>query len=416
MESGSDSPARELAERLAKVLGAEGVLTGDAAARYTAQDVVPPVVALPADADGVSAALSIAAELGAAVVPWGGGTRQALGMPPRRCDLVLSVERLCRVLLYDPADLTIVAQAGLTHATLEETLAPAGQMLPLDVPLARQATLGGTLATASAGLRRGFYGAPRDLVLGLRVADAGGVLLKTGGRVVKNVTGYDMTRLYIGSLGTLGVTVEVNLKLVPRPEHEATAIGVFRALDAALGVAEPLAELAVRPSAIAALHAHALPELAALAPEHGDHVLVAARFPGPPPAVARALAEAEAKLHLAGARAVVRLEGEEQQAFWSAATDFAGMRVPTTQAALLRVAVLPLEVGDVLAMGQMLAAEHGVALGWMADAVVGVAWLRLSRDIGHAPRPEREVAAFGQALGAIHSTLVARRRMAVVHV
>src|SRR5579883_541011 len=177
------------AERVARELGADQTLMGDACDAFATQGQAPVVMARPADVVGVAAALALAAEAGAAVVPWGGGTRQALGYPPRRYDLALSLARLTQVVHYDPADLTITVGAGMTHDALARTLASARQSLPLDVPLPSRATLGGTLATGYAGLRRAYAGAPRDLTLGLRVIDAHGEALAFGGRVVKNVTG-----------------------------------------------------------------------------------------------------------------------------------------------------------------------------------------------------------------------------------
>lgn len=371
--------AAELSERLSRALGVEnGVLSGAACVAYSVQGRSPAVVARPRDTDGVAAALAVAAELGAAVVPWGGGSRSALGYPPRRYDLALSLERLTSVLAHDPADLTVTVQAGISHAALAAALARADQLLPLDAPLPARATIGGTLATGTAGLRRAFYGGPRDLALGLRIVDAHGTPLKTGGRVVKNVTGYDMTKLYTGSLGTLGVIVEASFKLMPRPDAEVTVLGSFARPSAALACAEPLDALAVRPSAVVAVQVDAIPELAALAPTHREHVLVAARFPGTVSAVKRAEDEGRTILREAGGRGVLSLDDVAQQTFWAALDDFAQTAArASSSAALLRVSVLPLECATVLEVAQTLAGEHGLGLTWLADAASGTVWLRL---------------------------------------
>lgn len=402
-----------LAEHLVRALGADDVLTSAACAPYAVQGRMPGVVAHPHDVDGVAAALAIAAELGAAVVPWGGGSRAALGYPPRRYDLALSLEHLGAVLAHDPDDLTVTAQAGMTHAALNAALAEADQMLPLDVPLPARATLGGTLATGAAGLRRAYYGGPRDLTLGLRVVDARGTILKTGGRVVKNVTGYDMSKLYIGSLGTLGVIVEASFKLAPRPEAEVTELGSFARAAGALAVAEPLGNLAVRPSAIAAIQVDAIPELAALAPTHREHVLAAVRFPGTESAVKRADEEARAILREAGGRGILSLDNDAQATFWAALDNFAqtAARTPPTEA-LLRVSVLPLECATVLETAQTLAAEHGLALTWLADAAAGTIWLRLRGDASDMEGAGE--ASFASALVAVQESLTHRWRSSVV--
>lgn len=409
--------ARALAERLVRALGADAVLTGEACAPYAVQRRVPPVVARPVDADGVSAALTVAAEIGVAVIPWGGGSRAALGYPPRRCDLLLSLERLTGVLSYDPEDLTISVRTGMSHTRLAAVLTDAQQMLPLDVPLMSRATLGGTLATATPGLRRAFYGGPRDLTLGLRVVDAAGTLLKTGGKVVKNVTGYDMTKLFLGSLGTLGIIVEANFKLVPLPEAEVTLLGIFSRAALAFESADALDALAVRPSAGAAVQVRAIPDLAALAPGHSESVLVAARFPGSAGAVKRAAAEGENILRQAGARNVLMLDAETQPQFWAELNDFPQTASHAPRSALLRITALPMECADVTVVAQAMASEHGMALAWLADTLTGTVWLRLSapETTGASDQDADEASgAFGAALRAVQDALVHRWRSSVV--
>ncbi|HWE62253.1 MAG TPA: FAD-binding oxidoreductase [Chloroflexota bacterium] len=188
----------------------------------------------PPDAATCAALLREAATAGNAVVPWGGGTQQQLGAPPARCDLLLSTRRLSGVDFYRPEDLTIGVRAGTTLAEVASLLAAHGQSLPLDAPCPEAATIGGIVATATSPVRRYRYGTVRDLVIGVEVALVDGSLCKAGGRVVKNVAGYDLCKLFAGSLGTLGVIVGVNLKVQPRPRVEATVHVAFEREDAAL--------------------------------------------------------------------------------------------------------------------------------------------------------------------------------------
>ncbi|MGZ6285560.1 MAG: FAD-binding oxidoreductase [Ktedonobacterales bacterium] len=394
-------PAAVLIERLQRVLDAEGVLSDVACQAYAVRGFVPLAVAKPADVEGVSAALAVASELGAAVVPWGGGSRMAIGLPPRRCDLVLSLERLRAMLAYDPADLTVSVQAGATHGELARRLASSGQMLPLDVPLPERATLGGTLATATAGLRRAFYGSPRDLVLGLRVVDARGTVLKTGGRVVKNVTGYDMSKLYIGALGTLGVIVEVNLKLTPLPEAEGTVLGVFGEAGDAFAAVEPLDAMGVRPSALTVVQVGAVPELASVAPDHLESALLAARFPGAPSAVARAMREGGVALTQAGARMTLPVEGEAQTTFWTALDNFTQYATGSDDA-LVHISAQPSECATLLDVALNSIKGNGGVATWLADATTGTIWLRI-----HADENERadRTAALGDVLMPLYEAL-----------
>ncbi len=159
-----------------------------------------------------------------AIVPWGGGTRQALGHAPARYDVCLSTARLDRITDHQPADLTVTAQAGVTIARLQEVLAAHGQFLPLDVARPDLQTVGGVVAARAQSLRRLGYGGVRDSLLGVTVLNSRGEWVQGGGKVVKNVSGYDLPKLYCGSLGTLGLITEATFKVSPLPEASATAL------------------------------------------------------------------------------------------------------------------------------------------------------------------------------------------------
>jgi glycolate oxidase FAD binding subunit len=219
---------------------------------YALGALQPARVFEPKEPEEVAATLRAAAAAGEAVVVHGGGTLQGASNAPARYDVALSTKKLSALYDYDARDLTAGAGAGMTVAALARTLAEHGQFLPLDAPLASLATLGGTLAAGWAGPRRATYGRPRDLLIGATLALADGTLAKTGGMVVKNVTGYDMGKLYVGSHGTLGVIVRANFKILPAPHTRRLAIAPFdedereRATAHASGLAlEPAALLIV---------------------------------------------------------------------------------------------------------------------------------------------------------------------------
>jgi glycolate dehydrogenase FAD-binding subunit len=181
---------------------------------------VPRYAADPAGVEQASALLRAAAEHGLAVVPTGGGSKQAWGVPPRRCDLVVGTGSMNAVIEHAAGDLVARVQAGLTLADLAQVLAGSGQQLALDPPPGAPgaaATVGGTLATAAAGPRRLRYGTPRDLVIGITVVRADGTVARSGGKVVKNVAGYDLGKLFAGSFGTLGLIAEAVFRLHPLP-------------------------------------------------------------------------------------------------------------------------------------------------------------------------------------------------------
>lgn len=156
-----------------------------------------------------------------------------VGNVPGRYDIALDLKRLNRVIEHEPADLTITCEAGMTVGALREHLAEVGQSVPLDPSVAPAATVGGVLAAGASGPAGVTSGAPRDFTIGMKVVNADGRITKAGGKVVKNVAGYDLCKLYIGSFGTLGVIVEATFKLVPRPGNTLIRALGFAAPDEA---------------------------------------------------------------------------------------------------------------------------------------------------------------------------------------
>ncbi|MCA9168642.1 MAG: FAD-binding oxidoreductase, partial [Planctomycetales bacterium] len=158
------------------------------------------------------------------VYPVGGATSLDFGLPAKQPGWNVDLTGLNRVIDYPAADMTITVQAGMRIKDLQQTLAANQQQLPLDVPQADRATVGGVLATNFSGHRRFGYGTARDYVIGIRAIDGRGEAFAGGGRVVKNVAGYDFCKLLIGSLGTLGIITEVTFKLRPLPNHTEALI------------------------------------------------------------------------------------------------------------------------------------------------------------------------------------------------
>lgn len=197
----------------------------------------PTVVIFPSSQEEASQVLRAAERRGMLVAPWGSGSKQGLGYPPSQAGAVVCTSRLAGIPDYDPENLTVTALAGTTLTSLQEIVRARGQKVPLDPPYADTATMGGILAANSSGPRRLLYGAPRDLALGLRAVLPDGRAIRVGGKTVKNVAGYDLTKLFVGSLGTLGLIVEATLKLRPLPEEERTFVLLCRSLEHAGEVA-----------------------------------------------------------------------------------------------------------------------------------------------------------------------------------
>ncbi len=185
-----------------------------------------------------------------AIYPIGGGTALDFGLAATQPGQNLDLTVLNRVVDYTPRDMTILVEAGVRMADLAATLVAEGQVLPIDVPRAAEATIGGVVATNWNGSRRYGHGTIRDYVIGIHAVDGRGVAFKGGGRVVKNVAGYDFCKLLTGSLGTLAVITQLALKVVPKPECVATVVGDFADLAAVEQALEGLALLETSPAAL----------------------------------------------------------------------------------------------------------------------------------------------------------------------
>jgi len=225
-------------------MAAWGDIVGEEFARPGTPDdavdgVVPSAVVRPGSAEEVQAVVREAGRSGAALVASGLGAHLDIGASPRRLDALVRLDRLCRVLDHQAADMTVTVEAGCALDALDATLAAAGQWLPLDPPLPAATTVGGLVAANLSGPLRTSQGTVRDLLIGIRVVGADGALVSGGGRVVKNVAGYDLPKLHVGALGTVGVVVSATFKVRPRPEREEAI--VLRCSTAAAAVAAALA-------------------------------------------------------------------------------------------------------------------------------------------------------------------------------
>lgn len=371
--------------RLEALLGAGDVTTAGCEA-WAVDGTVPRAVVRPRDAEQAAAVLRVCDEAGAAVVPWGGGTAMTLGYPPARADVVLLTERLDAIVDHDPSNLTVTVGAGIALGGLQEVLGAHGQWLPLEPPLAERATAGGAVASGLNGPRRLAYGSSRDLVIGARAALARGTVVASGGKTVKNVAGYDVGKLFVGSLGTLGALTELTFRLIPRPEASRTLAAWAGSIDAATALARRLFDSPLAPAAVVAVNAAA----AARVGRAAAGLLVKAE--GVAPGVQRHARDVAAWAAQAGMETET-IEGEAETALWRTVRD-AGWWEDVGVA--LRVAVPPGAAADLavavaraLPAGTAMVVHLGVGTLWLgasaADAAALIASLRplVERSGGH---------------------------------
>ncbi len=247
---------------------------------YALADRQPQQVVQPTSIADVSELLAEATRTRTAVVPWGGGTHQFLLDPPQRYDIALDLRQLNRVIEYQPADLVITVEAGASLVSVQKLLRERGQWLPWDPPASDVATIGGLLATAAWGPLRLGYGGPREWLLGMQVVLGDGRVVQSGGRVVKNVAGYDTHKLHLGAYGTLGVMATVTFKVAPLPETFVSLRVTCSTVDEAWQVAEALRRPPLQP--------------VGLVITISDTIMLQAQFAGVAAAVERQLALATA--------------------------------------------------------------------------------------------------------------------------
>jgi glycolate oxidase FAD binding subunit len=359
-----------LVSRLEALLGASAVRSGAAeVAPYAIGDCHPTVAVQPDSVEQVAEVLSLAARVPWAVVPWGQGTQMHLGGAPARYDLALSLAGLNRIVEYDTANLTLIAEAGVPLREVYRQALPERQFLPLGFA-GTQASLGGLLATHTSGVKRARYGGLRDLLLGVKVALPEGALVRFGGRVVKNVAGYDMNKLFVGSLGAFGVVVETCYRLAAMPEDDRLLAVVFPRLSQAVAAAAAVQASPLQPSALMFLTAAATAALPLSV--QTDQVALLLNVDGPHEAVERQLRDAEALCEQHGGRDPARISGEALVSVWEAHEQWQAAP-PASEPARLQVqlGVLPSHLEAVLRALAKLPPFASGTVSWWTDYVHG---------------------------------------------
>ncbi|MFP6570663.1 MAG: FAD-binding oxidoreductase [Dehalococcoidia bacterium] len=290
---------------------------------YKLDGITPSRIERPDTVDNLSTALkSIHSDQQAAVL-WGGGTRMHVGNTVARYDAAVDMTNLNRIVDYRPPDLVVVAEAGMTIGALQAELGKNNQRLPFDVQFADSATIGGSLASNTLGPLSGRYGGVRDLVIGMSIVQADGTMTKSGGSVVKNVAGYDMARLHIGALGTLGAIATVAFKIGPVPEVMRTIAAWFDSAESAATAGIRITNGAFMPEAVtlvAGQRASAkASELAAdgSSKVSGNAVMLLVALAAGPATVERQVNETTAILGGSMADGFVVLDDDLQSAAWS---------------------------------------------------------------------------------------------------
>ena len=372
---------------LASIVGESRVVSdATACAGAAVGGVTPASVVYPASAEQVAEALKYASDRDLAVIPFRNGSKLCVGNPPRRYDLALSLKDLNRVWHYEPGDLTVSVEPGMKLGDFQHFAARDRLWLPLDPPGGSRASIGGVLASNASGPLRLRYGTPRDMVLGMKIATTEGKLIKTGGRVVKNVAGYDLAKLLIGSYGTLGVIVEASFKLFPRPAESATVAVSVGTLEGAREFRRRLLASPLTPMRVLMLEAaaEALVRGNWPAEERREGFRIWVEAGGSAALVERHKRELAKLAQTVGASAEP-MDAPHAEANWTRAADLCSWLPGVVADPVILQGRLPVAAGETLVEQALAEGErHSVRIACFAQIAVGVISLCLN-DVARAP-------------------------------
>jgi glycolate oxidase FAD binding subunit len=388
--------SQTVAARLAGIVGAANVLVDPAQLEpFEIDGKRPSAAARPGSSEEVAELMKLAAAEKIAVIPTGARTKLGIGLPPRAYDLAVDMTRLDRIAAYDPGDLTLSVEAGIPLCNLQSALSEHGQFLPLAVPYMNRTTVGGTIASGVDSPLRQSYGTARDYVLGMEFVTGEGKLSKSGGRVVKNVTGYDLHKLMIGALGNLGIITKINFRTFPQPLSSRGFVASFTASEQALELRKRISESPLRPMTLEIFS----PRVAGLFsseaasqitnssltsnPLSNSRWTLTTGFAGNENLRARYESDLRRMAEESGAETVTVLAKDDLLPAWARKREFVPIALTSSPAAtMLKIGVLPAQLNDALVKAQSFAENYAVP--WLAMArgcgVIYFALLPATRD------------------------------------
>lgn len=397
--------AANVAARLQSAIGADHVLAEPSAlAQYAVDEILPSAIARPDTAAEVAEIVRFAFAENLTIIPCGNRTKLAIGMPPSRYDIALDMTGLNQIAHYDPADLTLSADAGTQFNDFAVSLYKEKQFLPLSVPFYYQSTIGGIIASGVDSALRHSYGTARDFLIGAEFVNGSGALTKSGGRVVKNVTGYDFHKLLIGSLGSLAVITRLNFRTFPMAIESGGFVASFSTAEAALELRRHIAHSPLTPASIELLSPQLLqlfldspeedtsdppsPPLNGLFPEHSWHLAVS--IEGTPEVCDRYARDLTRLAHDAAATHIHVFGSHDSRGadLWN----YIGQAIPllletSSQATIFKISLLPDRLAPLLAQLTTIADQAALPHVAMARAsgIVYFALLPASDDTAFIP-------------------------------
>ena len=369
--------ADKLISTLKEIVGEANIIRDpDKLRAYALDGKHPKVVVFPGKIEEISKVVAYANQQRLTIIPMGNGTKMGIGGIPKKMDIVLSTKRFNRITDCDSDNLTLSVESGITLKEVQKNLAQEGKgyFLPLDPFYADKATLGGIVATNSSGPRRLLYGTARDMITGIKAVFPNGDIVVSGGKTVKNVSGYDMCKLLIGSFGTLGILYEMTFKLLPLPEKEATLLIPFANRDEVVGFIHGIIHSEFIPASVEALNAMAVKKIKhpVSMPPNGNY-LIAIGLEGVGEGIERQVSGLSDMGKKHGALEAVTLSSEKHHAFWIAIRDFAqGLKEDYPNLISLKSNFLISKWGEILTNYEKIVQKSGLDYAFICHSGNGI--------------------------------------------
>jgi glycolate oxidase FAD binding subunit len=394
-------PESSIFNQLTGIVGGENASQDPQTLESSAVDgVIPKIVLFPDSIEQISEIMKAASCAGASVVPTGSGTKRGIGNKPLGADILISTRRLNRLIEHESADLVATAECGITLTGLQSHLRRKNQFLPVDPPHVQGgATVGGIIAANDSGPLRLRYGTSRELLIGMKVVRADGSIFKGGSKVVKNVAGYDMPKLFVGSLGTLGIIAEATFRLYPVPESSGTYFASFESLDEAHDTVRSLINSALVINAIEHMNpglAGSITERLGLGPDRKRYSL-AVRIMNVSRAVEDQVKTVTDVSRRNGGKGLI-IGAENEEAFWDEVREFP-WRSPASPSAVLKAGVLISDVPRVFLLLDGLSDKYGVSTHATARAANGVVIISIDGDKDSVINSVKELREFSESAG-----------------